>query len=273
MPASIASFSDRRDRPGIRRCSRCWQACASVRSPHWCSARPRPSASAARVPGLITGTRDAFVVALYLGGFFGISMAAASLIVSLLVYWLAGTNDRSVRHTRTSRGTGGRRAGHRPVRRLSHAVVADRHRRTGLVFTAVDAFRPYARRRDEPPPGACRHCRHAAQSCSRRQAARPMSRARPPPRSSARTTIASAAIVFGVAALLFTWTSSAERRQTAGGEAITVVPIRTPRARHRYRRLRQPRIRNAGRERTRTGAARGAGGRHHRVAVAPGGRR
>ena len=43
-----------------------------------------------RVPGLITGTRDAFVVALYLGGFFGVSMAAASLIVSVLVYWSAG---------------------------------------------------------------------------------------------------------------------------------------------------------------------------------------
>ena len=70
------------------------------------------------------------------------------------------TIDRSIRHTRTTRGTGGRRAGHRPVRRLSHAVVADGHRRPGLVFAAVDAFRTDACRCDEPPPGACRHCRH-----------------------------------------------------------------------------------------------------------------
>ena len=40
---------------------------------------------AARLPGLVTGTRDAIVVALYLGVLFGLAATAVSFIASLLV--------------------------------------------------------------------------------------------------------------------------------------------------------------------------------------------
>jgi hypothetical protein len=176
-----------------------------------------------RVPGLITGTRDAFVVALYLGGFFGMSMAAASLIVSLLVYWFAGRSvDRfATRGRRAAQAAGGLVtvlcvvyltlwwqtviAGlgwSSPLWTLSaltlavamslllgHAVAVAT---SAVVLSATGGTGDVA--------GAVAGKR------------------------SARTSIASAAIVFGVAALLFTWASSAERRQTGALQAITVVP-------------------------------------------------
>jgi Type I phosphodiesterase / nucleotide pyrophosphatase len=43
----------------------------------------------ARLPGLVTGPRDAAVVALYLGGFFGAAMSAAAIAASLLVFWVS----------------------------------------------------------------------------------------------------------------------------------------------------------------------------------------
>jgi hypothetical protein len=43
----------------------------------------------ARLPGLVTGPRDAVVVAIYLGGFFGAAMAAAAMAASLLVWWVS----------------------------------------------------------------------------------------------------------------------------------------------------------------------------------------
>lgn len=42
-----------------------------------------------RIPGLITGPRDAFVVALYLGMLFGLAIAAVSFVASLLVSFAA----------------------------------------------------------------------------------------------------------------------------------------------------------------------------------------
>jgi hypothetical protein len=43
----------------------------------------------ARLPGLVTGPRDAAVVAIYLGGFFGAAMTAAATAASLLVWWVS----------------------------------------------------------------------------------------------------------------------------------------------------------------------------------------
>ena len=43
----------------------------------------------ARLPGLVTGPRDAAVVAIYLGGFFGAAMTAAAIAASLLVWWVS----------------------------------------------------------------------------------------------------------------------------------------------------------------------------------------
>jgi Type I phosphodiesterase / nucleotide pyrophosphatase len=43
----------------------------------------------ARLPGLVTGPRDAVVVAIYLSGFFGAAMTAAAIAASLLVWWVS----------------------------------------------------------------------------------------------------------------------------------------------------------------------------------------
>lgn len=71
----------------------------------------------ARVPGLVTGPRDAIVAALYLGMFFGLSAAIVSFAVALLASWSA-----------TRRSALGRRLSRR-VRGLSLAA--------GIVVTAA----------------------------------------------------------------------------------------------------------------------------------------
>ena len=43
----------------------------------------------ARLPGLVTGPRDALLVAIYIGVFFGLAVAAGALAASLLVSWIA----------------------------------------------------------------------------------------------------------------------------------------------------------------------------------------
>jgi hypothetical protein len=43
----------------------------------------------ARLPGLVTGPRDALLVAIYIGVFFGLAVAAGALVASLLVSWIA----------------------------------------------------------------------------------------------------------------------------------------------------------------------------------------
>jgi Type I phosphodiesterase / nucleotide pyrophosphatase len=43
----------------------------------------------ARLPGLVTGARDALLVAIYIGVFFGLAVAAGALTASLLVAWIA----------------------------------------------------------------------------------------------------------------------------------------------------------------------------------------
>lgn len=52
---------------------------------------------AARLPGLITGARDAVVVASYLGVFFGCAVAASAAVVSLAVAWMSRTADGRVK--------------------------------------------------------------------------------------------------------------------------------------------------------------------------------
>ena len=176
-----------------------------------------------RVPGLITGTRDAFVVALYLGGFFGISMTAASLIVSLLVYWLAGrTTDRFATRGRRAAQAAGALVTVLCVVYLTlwwQTVIAGLGWSSPLwtlsaLTLAVAMSLLLGHAVTVATSAVVLSATGGTADVTGTAAAK----------SSARTTIASAAIVFGVAALLFTWTSSAERRQTAGGEAITVVP-------------------------------------------------
>ncbi len=176
-----------------------------------------------RVPGLITGTRDAFVVALYLGGFFGVAMAAASLIVSLLVYWFAGRSiDRFA--------TRGRRAAQAAGALVTVLCVVYLTLWWQTVIAGLGWSSPLwtlsALTLAVAMSLLLGHAVTVATSAvvlSATGGTADVAGAAAGKRS-ARTTIASAAIVFGVAALLFTWTSSAERRQTAAVEAITVVP-------------------------------------------------
>jgi Type I phosphodiesterase / nucleotide pyrophosphatase len=176
-----------------------------------------------RLPGLITGTRDAFVVAIYLGGFFGVSMAAASLVVSLLVYWVAGRSiDRFATRGRRAARAAGALVTVLCVVYLTlwwQTVIAGLGWSSPLwtlsALTLAVAMSLLLGHAVSVAASA------VVLSASRGTADGPGTAAA---KTSARATIASAAIVFGVAALLFAWTSSAERRQTAGGEAITVVP-------------------------------------------------
>ena len=63
----------------------------------------------ARVPGLVTGPRDAIVVAIYLAGFFGVAMTACALIASLAVSWIARQSPGRLAQggRRLSRAAGG----------------------------------------------------------------------------------------------------------------------------------------------------------------------
>lgn len=82
-------------------------ALASVRVGLVAAALLGPAAAvgiASRLPGLVTGPRDAVVVALYLGLIFGLAATAFTFVVSTLAARLA---DRGVRRTRwISRGAG-----------------------------------------------------------------------------------------------------------------------------------------------------------------------
>jgi hypothetical protein len=177
----------------------------------------------ARVPGLITGTRDAFVVAIYLGGFFGVSMAAASLVVSLVVFfWLAGRSDSQfvTRGRRAARAAGalvtvlcvvyltlwwqtviaglGWSSPLWTVSALTLAVAMSLLLGHGVAVAATAVVLSASGAVEVPYAAAAR--------------------------SSSRTTMAAGAVVFGVAALLFTWSAKAERGRSEAREAITVVP-------------------------------------------------
>ena len=65
----------------------------------------------ARMPGLVTGPRDAVVAAIYLGILFGASLAAAAFVLSLGASWLASrtasSGERAVRRARRLAVTAG----------------------------------------------------------------------------------------------------------------------------------------------------------------------
>jgi hypothetical protein len=65
----------------------------------------------ARVPGLVTGTRDAAVAAIYLGILFGSLAAAAAFVASLAASWMAaktaGGSERAARRARVLAVTAG----------------------------------------------------------------------------------------------------------------------------------------------------------------------
>jgi Type I phosphodiesterase / nucleotide pyrophosphatase len=187
----------------------------------------------ARLPGLVTGPRDALVVAVYLGAFFGVAVAAAAFAASLIVSSLArritpGASARSGR----SLGEGGRlsRIAGVMVTLLSltyltlwwQKVIAGVGWSAPLwtasalaVAAAISLLLGHA-----VTVGASAVAIAAAGSDAERtgDAARV-------PMASWRTTIATGVVAFGGAALLLTVSAGGASRDTSGAPpALTVVP-------------------------------------------------
>ena len=180
----------------------------------------------ARVPGLVTGPRDALIVAIYLGAFFGAAMTASALVASLLVSWVSRHSGGGFarRGRWLSRSAGGLVtllcliyltlwwqtviAGlgwSAPLWTFSalalavaislllgHAVAVASS--AVVLATAGDAGET-KRQIDSPSSGSRR-----------------------------RTTIAAGVIAFGGAALLLTWSADSTRGAAPMREALTVVP-------------------------------------------------
>ena len=80
---------------------------------------------AARLPGLITGPRDAVVVASYLDVFFGCAVAASAAVVGLVVAWMSRTAAGRVKPRARLLSIGAGASRHRRVPYIPHALVAD----------------------------------------------------------------------------------------------------------------------------------------------------
>jgi len=172
----------------------------------------------ARVPGLVTGPRDAIVVAIYLGGFFGAAMTAFALVASLLVSW-ASRRSRE-RYAWLSRAAGGLvtllclvyltlwwqtviagRGWSTPIWTLSALAIAVA---TSLLLGHAVAV--------------------AASAVTLAAAVDAAPVGRTPVSATWRTTVAAGALAFGGAALLLTWSAESARGAAPVREALTVVP-------------------------------------------------
>jgi hypothetical protein len=173
----------------------------------------------ARVPGLVTGPRDALVVAIYLGAFFGAAMAAAALVASLVVAW--ASRHAGARFAR--RGTWLARAAGGLVTLLCLIYLT-------LWWQTVIAGLGWS----APFWTLSALALAAAMSLLLGHAVAVSSSAvmlagvgdggeNERRRSSWRTTIAAGAIAFGGAALLLTWSADSSRR-AAPGDVLTIVP-------------------------------------------------
>ncbi len=178
----------------------------------------------ARIPGLVTGPRDALVVAIYLGCFFGAAMTAAALVTSLLVSWISHHSGGGL----ARRGTWLARAAGGLVTLLCliyltlwwQTVIA------GLGWSAP-LWTLSALALAAAMSLLLGHAVGVASSAVTLAAAgdkgggterRPGSSRRPWP-----TTIAAGALAFAGAALLLTWSADSTREAPAQ-DALTVVP-------------------------------------------------
>ena len=177
----------------------------------------------ARVPGLVTGSRDAIVVAVYLGGFFGIAMTAAALVASLLVSWLSQRSGSAF----SRRGRWLSRAAGALVTILCliyltlwwQTVIAGLGWSAPLwtlsalaLAVAMSLLLGHA-----VTVAAAAVVLAAAGSAVETERS-------PTAGPSWRTTIVAGAIAFGGAALLLTWSESSTRSAAPVREALTVVP-------------------------------------------------
>ena len=179
----------------------------------------------ARVPGLVTGPRDALVVAIYLGGFFGAAMTVAALVTSLLVSWVSHHSGGGL----ARRGTWLARAAGGLVTLLCliyltlwwQTVIA------GLGWSAP-LWTLSALALAAAMSLLLGHAVGVASSAVTLAAAgdegggtgrRPGSSRRPWP-----TTIAAGALAFAGAALLLTWSADSTREAAPARDALTVIP-------------------------------------------------
>ena len=180
----------------------------------------------ARVPGLVIGRRDAIVVAIYLGGFFGAAMTASALVASLVVSWVARqSGGRFAERGRwLSRAAGGLVAllclvyltlwwqtviaglgWSAPIWTLSAlALAAAISLLLGHSVTVASSAVILAAAGDSPETDRRPGTGSAAQSW--------------------RGTIVAGVVAFGGAALLLTWSAASARDTSPVHEALTVVP-------------------------------------------------
>jgi hypothetical protein len=183
----------------------------------------------ARVPGLVVGPRDAIVVAIYLGGFFGAVMTASALVASLLVSWVSRrSGGRFAQRGRwLSRVAGGLVtllclvyltlwwqtviAGlgwSAPVWTLSALALA-----VGISLLLGHAVTVASSAVILATAGGSTEADRSPIAASAGQAGQPW-----------RATILAEAVAFGGAALLLTWSAGSVRDAAPAREALTVVP-------------------------------------------------
>ncbi len=179
----------------------------------------------ARVPGLVTGPRDALVVAIYLGAFFGAAMTAAALVTSLLVSWVSRHSGGGLarRETWLARAAGGLVT----LLCLIYLTLWWQTVIAGLGWSAP-LWTLSALALAAAMSLLLGHAVGVASSAVTLAAAgdegggterRPGSSGRPWP-----TTIAAGALAFAGAALLLTWSADSTREAAPARDALTVIP-------------------------------------------------
>jgi Type I phosphodiesterase / nucleotide pyrophosphatase len=180
----------------------------------------------ARVPGLVIGPRDAIVVAIYLGGFFGAAMTASTLVASLLVSWVSRqSGGRFAERGRwLSRAAGGLVT----LLCLVYLTLWWQTVIAGLGWTApiwtLSALALAAATSlllGHAVTVASSAVILAATGGSADADRRPVARSAG---QSWRAAIAAGAVAFGGAALLLTWSADSVRDAAPAREALTVVP-------------------------------------------------
>jgi hypothetical protein len=182
----------------------------------------------ARVPGLVVGPRDAIVVAMYLGAFFGAAMTGSALVASLLVSWVSRQSGGQFaqRERWLSRVAGGLVAvlclvyltlwwqtviaglgWSAPIWTISAlALAAAISLLLGHAVTVASSAVILA-------AGGSPEADRSPVAASAGQAGRPWS-----------ATILAGVVAFGGAALLLTWSAGSVRDAAQALEALTVVP-------------------------------------------------
>jgi hypothetical protein len=172
-----------------------------------------------RLPSLIVGPRDAILVAIYLGVFFGAAMAIAAAAANLLVAWLARRAGSSLaeRHRLLSRTAGAIVT----IGCLAYLTLWWQNAIEGVGWSAP-LWTLSALAVAVAISLLLGHAVTVSSAAVIVAGAGP--HAEPAPLASWRTSLLAAAVAFGGAALLLTWSSGFARAAESAPPAITVVP-------------------------------------------------